>query len=269
MSAFLIHFDHTPFDAVDELALLARQDYNLGGIGDWFGEFRGGLYGFYARLYGIERHYCEVHEWLPLARTPTDTECHLTTILFQMDSALECLAFAVNAFGWAVMPDGFRDVTDGNALRKVGPIDILGDSRSQPPRAPLEGYLRIFPTFTNAWQREASLIAQIQDLHDVSKHRQTIYRGGKLRADPPPGFYEKLGVGEGTLQAHLLHPMAEIILMHDPKVPAIQRTSQAPPEVGLLEDLVPLFRTFIGTCGDAVLADARSTVPLNEKVLRG
>jgi hypothetical protein len=54
---FSVQFDLSPFEALDQLALLARQDYNLGGAGDWFGEFRGGLYGFYARMYGVQRHY--------------------------------------------------------------------------------------------------------------------------------------------------------------------------------------------------------------------
>jgi hypothetical protein len=46
MSDFAVHFDSKPFESLDQLALLACQDYNLGGTGDWFGEFRGGLYGF-------------------------------------------------------------------------------------------------------------------------------------------------------------------------------------------------------------------------------
>ena len=88
MPAFSVQFDLAPLESLDQLALLARQDYNLGGVGKWFNEFRGGLYGFYARLYGIQRHYYEVHAWLPHVRLPTDTEYHLASILFQMDSAL-------------------------------------------------------------------------------------------------------------------------------------------------------------------------------------
>ena len=60
MPDFAVHFDLEPFESLDQLALLARQDYNLGGAGDWFGEFRGGLYGFYARLYGVQRNYSNV-----------------------------------------------------------------------------------------------------------------------------------------------------------------------------------------------------------------
>src|SRR5215813_960072 len=67
MSDFAVHFDSEPFESLDQLALLACQDYNLGGESDWFGEFRGGLYGFYARLYGEviipkSTHGCRVFE---------------------------------------------------------------------------------------------------------------------------------------------------------------------------------------------------------------
>jgi len=31
---FSVHFDLAPFEALDQLALLARQDYNLGGTAD-------------------------------------------------------------------------------------------------------------------------------------------------------------------------------------------------------------------------------------------
>jgi len=67
----------------------------------------------------VQQHYFEVHAWLPRVRIPTDIEYHLASILFQMDSALECLTFALNAFGWIVMPLGFRDVTDAKALKRI------------------------------------------------------------------------------------------------------------------------------------------------------
>ena len=96
MSEYSVEFDLASFEMLDELALLARQDYNLGGAGDWFSEFRGGLNGFYSRIYGVKRQYLEVHEWIPRARLPVETEYHLASILFHMDSALECLTFGLN-----------------------------------------------------------------------------------------------------------------------------------------------------------------------------
>lgn len=274
MPDFAVQFDSEPFELFDELALLARQDYNLGGAGDWFGAFRGGLYGFYARLYGVQRHYSEVHAWLPRVRTPVETEYHLASILFQMDSALECLTFALNALGWAAMPSGFWDVTDGRKLRRISPLDILGDLTLTPPLAPKPGYTAIFPSFQALWQGQARLISQIRDLHDVSKHRRTIYVGGKRRLDTPAGFYESLGIPEESSNREdsslrtLLCPEAEIILKPDPKSPSLQRLARPVGQRDLLEDLVPSFADFINSSGAAALADAQTKVPLKETQFR-
>lgn len=275
MPDFAVHFDSEPFESVDQLALLACQDYNLGGAGDWFGEFRGGLYSFYARLYGVQRHYSEVHAWLPRVRTPVETEYHMASILFQMDSALECLTFALNALGWAAMQSGFRDVRDGRALRRISPLDILGDPTRTPPLAPELGYRAIFPSFQASWQSQAQFIGQIRDLHDVSKHRQTIYVGGKRRLDTPDGFYESLGIPEesstreDSILRTLLCPEAEIILKPDPKTPSLQRLAQPVGQRDLLENLVPSFADFINSSGGAALADAQAKVPLKERGFRG
>ncbi len=268
MPCFEISFDLSSFKELDHLALLATQGYNLGSTGDWFGEFRGGLYGFYARVYGVQRHYNEVHAWLPHFRSMTETEYHLSTILFQMDSALECLAFALNALGWIVFSVDFRDVTDAKALKRISPLDILGDATKIPPISPLAGYKKVFPATQTAWQNESPLIAQIRDLHDVSKHRKTIFEGGEARSDPPEGFFEALGTTDDPTRCALLRPMSEVILKADPKLPAIHRTPSAVHQGELLEVLVPSFAKLIKTTGEAALADAQATVPLKEKQFR-
>lgn len=264
MSAFEVQFDAESFASLDQVALLARQDYNLGGAGDWFGEFRGGLYGFYARLHGVQRHYLEVHAWLPRIRHPEEIEYHLASVLFQMDSALECLTFALNAFGWAAMPCGFRDVTDGRALRRISPLDVLGDPKRSPPLAPLSGYEAIYPSLQSTWQGHAELIDRVRILHDVSKHRRTIYVGGKRRMDVPAGFYESLGITVDAELHVLLSPEAEIVLKSDPKSPSMQRSVEPPEQRELLEHLVPTFAELINNSGQSALADAKTSVPLNE-----
>lgn len=92
MSELSIEFDTKPLIEIDQIALLARQDYNLGGNGDWFHEFRGGLLALYSRLNGVLKDYLELHAWLPRIRDP---ECNLASIFFQMDSALECFTYAL------------------------------------------------------------------------------------------------------------------------------------------------------------------------------
>jgi hypothetical protein len=269
MPEFSVQFDREPFEALDQLALLACQDYNLSNASDWFGEFRGGLYGFYARLHGVEQHYFQVHAWQPRVRIPTDTEYHLASILFQMDSAFECLTFALNAIGWVAMPTGFRDVTDAKALRQISPLDILGNTATIPPTKPLAGYRAVFPTLQAAWQNDAPLIGRVRNLHDVSKHRRTIFVGGQARLDPPDGFYEALGLSEDPRLRAPLWPMAEIILQEDPKTPAVHRTPKAVRQSDLLENLVPSFAVLISATGTAALGDAQVNVPLKEKQFRG
>jgi hypothetical protein len=93
-------------------------------VDDWFGEFRGGLYGLYARLHGLSFHYERLHAWLLHERTRTETECDLAILFFCMDSAIECCTFALNALGYAAFPQGFRNIKDEVALRRIKPADV-------------------------------------------------------------------------------------------------------------------------------------------------
>jgi hypothetical protein len=268
MHRFTVKFNLAEFENLDQLALLADQDYNLGDTSSWFGEFRGGLYGFYSRLFGVMRHYAEVHAWTPSVRHQHETEYHLSSIMFHMDSALECLVFALNALGWISLPAQFRDVADAKALRKISPLDVIGDATRTPMLLPSSGYGIIFPTLQSLWQGELTLIQQIRDLHDVSKHRRTIYEGGQCRLDSPPEFYELLGVPDVPEIRSQYWPMAEIILKHEPKLPQGHRA--VPTQAGgkLLEDIVPSFAALVEATGKAALKDALLTVPLTERQFR-
>jgi hypothetical protein len=268
MKEFSLDFDPQSFDALDKFALLATQDYNLGGAGDWFGNFRGGLYGFYSRFHGVQRHYSEVHAWLPRIRLPQETEYHLSSILFHMDSAIECLAFAMNALGWASEPTEFHDVRDNAALRRVSPLDVVGDPKRKPPIGPKPGYLKVFPRFQAVWLQATADISRIRDLHDVSKHRTTVFIGGKIRSDPPNQFYETLGIGNDATQRTLVAPMAEILLKDNPRAPAILRQSVPRSQTELLEDLVPRFADLVVASATEALKDAETNITLNEREFR-
>jgi hypothetical protein len=119
MIDFDLPFDLSNYKYLDQFALLACQSYNLGNSNDWFGNFRGGLYGFYARIYGLITHYKTVHAWLSSPRVPMEIEYHLASIFFSMDSAIECLTFAINALGFAAAPRAFRDVSNEKALKQI------------------------------------------------------------------------------------------------------------------------------------------------------
>ena len=144
---YTLEFDLSSYNDLDNFALLATQSYNLGDKDDWFGQFRGGLYGLYNRILGVEVHYHEVHSWTPPLSPISGiqrAEYHLSSILFNMDSAIECMVFALNALGYITNSTQFLDVSDEKKLRKISPNNILG----KPPDylgGVVEGYDNYFP----------------------------------------------------------------------------------------------------------------------------
>jgi len=270
MSDFVLHFDKSAFKQLDRFAQLACQVYNLGDDTQWFNTFRSGLNGFYLRLYGVATHYQDVHTWIPRVRHPFETEYHMTSVLFNMDSSLECLVFALNALGYAAAPHGFRSVTDRKELQHVLPRDIIGTVKENGIRDQLLGYEKVFPTIRKYWMEKRALIDAICELHDVSKHRQTIYMGGKKSTDPPPGFYERLGVAGKRDQEWCYWPDAEIILRDDPKAPEVNRSPDKRKDWATLEELAEEFIRFVNQTGLLALGDATSNIQLpHREFLRG
>lgn len=259
MAGFSLTIDYSPFSSLDQYALLASQDHNYGNSSDWFGTFRGGLYGMYSRLHAVMQHYYDVHAWKLEPRILANAEYHLSVIFFGMDSAIECLTFALNALGNAIEPSLFHDVTDDRAIRKVSPSDILGRSKKRP----LPGYAKYFPELQTHWQSEIFLIDTIMTQHDVSKHRQTIFRGGQSRNDPPPGFYEAAGVADDKLKI-LLAPMKEIRLGRDPKAPQIARMPTPHSDRLTVESICESFAVFFNKSGHLALSDARTHIPVSK-----
>jgi hypothetical protein len=203
-----------------------------------------------------------VHAWIPAPRLLADAEYHLAAMFFNMDSAMECMTFALNALGNPVAVTEFRDVTDERSLRRISPIDILGDPSRTHPRAPMAGYNNYFPTLQLHWQHHESLILQIVDQHDVSKHRETIFQGGRVRDDAPPGFFESMGVANDDKQKWQFQPMAEIILHPNPKSPRVTRVPTSVKEQIHLEPLAKSFCDFMNTSAQRALDDAKSTINL-------
>jgi hypothetical protein len=253
-----------PFEQLDEFALLACQDYNLGNTSDWFGSFRGGLYGFYGRVFGIGEHYRLLHEWLPpRLHWPEDTEYHLSSVFFNMDSAVECLTFAFNALGFAAYPDGFRDVSRPNTLRNISPLNILGKNVSSPSREPpLCGYVKVYPSMQSHFDKNYDFLSSIFDLHDVSKHREALYTGGQVRSDAPPGFYEALDLEENHPSRFLFGPHETILLKPEPKTPRSKRPSIPRDKHCTLELIVPQFLEFLQKSCELALNDVQTNITL-------
>jgi hypothetical protein len=259
---FNLTFDPQSFAELDAFATLAARDTNYGDKTHWELEYRGGHTGLYYRMKAVVRHYYELHAWLPIARHPVDVEYHLSSILFGMDSAIECCTFMLSALGHGVAPTKFRDVSDSRSVAQIRPRDILGDLRRTPPIAPQAGFREFFPSVVELWQAKAALIALIMDNHDVSKHRQAVFRGGQYRNDAPPGFFAAAGADDDAVLRLFYTPIAETILFRDPKVPSNERTPTPLEDVVYLEDIVPEFTAFLISTGTRALADARLRIAI-------
>lgn len=271
-TSYTLKIKSQPFEELDQFALLASQDYNLGKPkgSDWFYSFRGGLYGVYARVYGIGEHYRLLHAWLPpRVHLPEDTEYHLTSVLFNMDSALECLTFALNALGNGAQPEGFLDVSDPKKLSGVSRRNILGDCPPQKTKKnPLKGYSKIFPNLQSHWVENRKFLGRIFDLHNVSKHRETIYESGRLGSDPLPGYFDSLGLRDDSPEKILYQPHETILLRHEPKVPKDGRTPIPWEDHDTLERIAPDFLEFLQKSGDFALNDARANIKLKHSTFQ-
>ena len=254
---YTLEFGLSSYKDLDDFALLANQSYNLGDKGDWFYQFRWGLDGLYARILGVQIHYRGVHSWTsPLSPISgiRGAEYHLSSILFNMDSAIECMVFALNALGYIANSTQFLDVSDEKKLRKISPNNILGGV--------VEGYDNYFPSLKNYWDENRDLIYKISEQHDVSKHRSIIFSAGSCRDDPPHGFFEKWGIQDDEVIQALVAPMAEILLTPQPKIPWRKQQPKKIEDIDKLEDVTERFCTFINICGVKVLEDARSRIKL-------
>ena len=264
MTNFNLEFDLTSYHKIDEYALLTCQKYNYGNDSDWFGSFRGGLYGSYARLHGVSNHYYAVHAWMPRPRLPSETEYHLASLFFNMDSMIECITYALNALGYcASNNEKFWDVTIEKYLKRISPYDIIGRLNSNPPQPHLAEYDTYFPEVRSYWEQKNELLSMIFEQHDVSKHRETIFTGGMARTDPPKGFFESLGIDQNnSSEKAIFWPMKEIIVMNNPKRPKVDRTPQPVEDRVLLEELVPEFKDFVENTGRLAYRDSKSNIQL-------
>jgi hypothetical protein len=266
---YILKFDLLPYSELESFARQANKKENLGDKGDWLNHFLWGMDGLRARILGIKIHYHQIHSWdlvesLMLSKISYGiielrlyemTEYHLSTIFFNMDSAIECIVFTLNALGYAVDSTKFKDVTNEKELRDIIPENILG-KRSDCTKGVLSGYDNYFPSLKVYWAENRDLIDKISEQHNVSKHRSAIFQGGKHRMDPPPEFFEKLGIKDKSQQI-VISPFAEIVLPLQPKLPWHKRD---PKENIKLEDIVNRFQAFINMSGVKALEDAKNNI---------
>jgi hypothetical protein len=234
------------FKEIDEEALRIQQGYT-GPENHWFFSFRGAMHGLSSRLYGAKLHYNYLHSWLPFRQTMTDAEYHLANTLFNMDSSLECLVFALNALGTSQNVAHFFDITNKETLKKITSSNVIG-------KASLRGYDTYFPQFKACWSRNTTLINAIIEYHDVIKHRHALAGAGQLRSDPPPGLLD--GIEEN--HRFTFPPFEEIILGPDTKKPLDQRyTNWQNEPYATLEQVMAGFKPLIEESLELVLNDIK------------
>lgn len=100
--------------------------------------------------------------------------------------------------------------------------------------------------------------------HDVSKHRKTTFSGGKLRSDPPRGYFEALGVSDPKSKIYF-KPMEYMILGKDPKRPRRDHQPTSIEEQVTVEFICEAFVRFINKSAVLVLEDAKTKIPAVKK----
>jgi hypothetical protein len=254
---FELPFDFDLLDELDRTARAAARPANYGDRVHWELQWASAFLAVRSRCFATERHYQELHAWVPRLGCIEEAETHVATILFSMDSAIECLAYGLNAVGNGIAPAGFRDCTSPKALRSVSPAIVIGGEGKKP--AP--GFADVFPSLQAHWIAERAFLSQLTDCHDVSKHRCCVGLAGRLRSDAPPGFFESLGlVSTSPERAHFM-PRAEVLLDHDPKTPWNPKKSSKLEDCICLETLCLQFRTFMETSATLGAADLRGHLP--------
>ena len=259
----MVFFEDTSHeDQLDDLALLACQDYNCGNTENWFLSFRRGLGGMRARLAGLAYHRSCVFDWHNerIFSVRDHLDHHVTCMLFCMDSALECLVFALNALGQIVLSAGFPDVRDVDALRTISPSAVITEPKAKPWRT-------VFPSFQAHMLASQPAINIIVDNHDVSKHRHPGIMGGKARSDAPVGWFERRGVGPDSPLRVVIAPMEYVNIQKDPKVPM----DQLPTDHSGWTSLEPIVEDFLAMMRKAcelALADAKANISLPIPTLR-
>src|SRR4030042_4215991 len=92
------------------LKVAIKAEDKFGNRGYWSTYFNKAIDGIKARILGLKNHYANLQS----INKPDildgsgmynfiELDHHLSDILFNLDSAIECLVFALNAFGYGVM----------------------------------------------------------------------------------------------------------------------------------------------------------------------
>ena len=254
-----LHLDFKlgPLDSLDALAL--RLKPKVGDRSCWFGTFRDSRLGMISRLYGVNILYQELHTWLPIRRRQWDIEYRLSSLFFNVDSALECFVFMLNAFGFGAMGGDFRDPGHENQVRQVKVEDIIGNKG----HTLLRGYENAFARVRKQWLQHGDDIAMVKEQHDASKHRYAIYHGSDHYTDPPPRFFEDLGISDDEAERCEFWPLKRTLLFPNAKTPVAIRNDMDDVRNVYLEEIVERFVQLVNNSVVFAYEDAEDFVRRN------
>ena len=139
-----------------------------------------------------------------------------------MDSALECLVYALNALGNGISASEFQDVSSTSNLKKIS-------SGQRHEKGTVSGYGKYFPSFQSLWIAHGDTgLRAIVEQHDVSESTDFAahFPGGFHRMDPPEELLVSCNVqGRELMHYAPLAPFAEIyaLLLQTPNCPFLSR----------------------------------------------
>jgi hypothetical protein len=153
--------------------------------------YRYAIRGMLARIITIDRDYRSLNE--PGSGTATDEdmttqnarnwwnvvwESYAGTLFFAMDSSLECFAHALNALGYMLSPAEFLDITTDEKLRRITPANVFAPpANGNVAHSAYAACLKWFPRICGHWSANRTLLAQIIEYHDATKHRHSVVVG--------------------------------------------------------------------------------------------
>lgn len=251
MPLYEVTFDISRYsDEVDKEAQRLQAGYT-GLETYWLFYFRRGMQGVFGRLYGAAVHFNRLHSWFPPRLPMAEADYNLANALFNMDSAMECLVFSMNALGNGKDSAAFHDVTAEAALRRISPANIIGPN-------PLSGYRSHFPNVQDFWNANVDLIGAVTEYHDVTKHRHAEAGSGQFRLDAPDGFFESLGMDPDELTRARMAPSSVIILGPEAKKPLAARTQNwETSPLSTLDEVMSRFKPFIEGSLQQLVHDAK------------
>ena len=174
-----------------EFGRVLQDDASYAKSPNWVLTYRYAIRGMLARIITVDRDYRGLNEPGIGTGPPEEMvtqnarnwwnavwESYAGTLFFAMDSSLECFAYALNALGYLVSAREFLDITVDEKLRRITPANLLDlPVKGYVGQSAYQGCLKWFPRICGHWSANRTLLTQIIEYHDATKHRHSVVVG--------------------------------------------------------------------------------------------